>query len=124
MLRGSGGVAPGQQAITAANIKDFTPSPGTAEKVRQAFQAKGFDVGAIVGNSFSITATQAIFEKEFRTRLSHTERGGIQTVKTAKTKDKSEDYELPLTPLAPDIAAEVIAVTFTPPPDFGPVSFQ
>jgi len=124
MLRGSGGIAPGQQAITAANIKDFTPSPATAEKVRQAFQAAGFDVGAIVGNSFSITATLKVFEKEFKTRLSRTERGAIQTVKTAKTKDKAEDYELPLAHLPPDITADVVAVTFTPPPDFGPVSFH
>ena len=108
--------ADGQTAITSENIQDFQPTTETAAVVRRAFAAAGFDVGPMMGNSFSITAPVGAFQKFFKTRLGRTARSGIQSIR----EDGSVSEELPLENLPEAITRHVVAVTFTPPPDFGP----
>jgi hypothetical protein len=106
----------GNVPVTSQNLKDYLPSPETAKKVAQAFTENGFTVGSLVGNSFPITAPVDIFEKVFKTRLGQDKRGAI----LATSRDQAADFELPLGALAKEISDYIEAVTFTPPPDFGP----
>jgi len=110
----------GQTAITADNIADYAPSPDTVAKALAGFQRAGFEVGNMVGNSFSITAPKSVFEKLFKIKLQADERGGV---KTRATKAAPSDYELPVKALPQDLSQHVAAVTFSPPPDFGPSSY-
>lgn len=109
----------GTTVITSANIRDFLPSAETVAKVTEAFTAAGFDVGPMVGNSFSITAPVSTFEKVFRAQLRRQENGGVVAVKD----DDSSSYELPLAGLPQSLTELIEVVTFTPPPDFGPTEF-
>jgi hypothetical protein len=62
-------------------------------------------MGDMVGNSFSITAPESTFERVFGTR-------------------GAGSLELPLHALPKTLTDHVEAVTFTPPPDFGPTNFS
>jgi hypothetical protein len=110
----------GQTAITAENIADYSPSPDTVTAAAAGFSEAGFEVGNVVGNSFSITAPKSTFEKFFKTKLRAEDRGGF---KVAAAKGASEDYELPLKALPKHLSQNVAAVTFSPPPEFGPSSY-
>jgi hypothetical protein len=115
----SGKPADGRAAITAANIREYLPSPEVAAGAKQAFARRGFQVGEVVGNSFAITASGEIFEKLFHAKLRPGEKGGV----TVQGKGKSGSYELPLAHLPEEITRFVEAVTFSPPPDFGPTGY-
>ena len=115
----SGRPAGSDEAITSANVEQFLPSTAAAERVRQAFRARGFDVGPIVGTSFSITAPAQRFEEVFGVRVRPQEGGGIGAV----SGDDDANLELPLSRLPDRLADGVAAVTFSPPPDFGPTNF-
>lgn len=119
VLRPASGRAldPGQ-AITASNIREWLPSQDAVDIASRAFRDAGFDVGNVVGNSFSITGPSALFERTFDTRI-RAERGG--TVK-ATHADRREAYELPLHALPQEARRIIDAVTFSPPPDFGPTN--
>jgi hypothetical protein len=107
----------GQTAITAENIADYSPSPDTVAAAAAGFKQAGFEVGNMVGNSFSITAPSSTFEKSFKIKLEADDRGGL------KAKSARQGYELPLKALPGDLSQFVVAVTFSPPPDFGPSSY-
>ena len=115
----SGKATNGETIITSENIQDFAPSPETVARASEAFAAAGFDVGEMVGISFSISATVSTFEQVFQTRLRQNEQGGVEAVQ----EDDSGSYELPLKSLPESLASLIVAVTFTPPPDFGPTEF-
>lgn len=120
VLRSASGKAiDGETIITSENIRDFVPSPETVARASETFAAAGFDVGEMVGISFSISATVSTFEQVFETSLRQEERGGVEAVQD----DGSGSYELPLDALPESLANLVVAVTFTPPPDFGPTEF-
>src|SRR6187401_756649 len=91
------------EPITSANVEQFLPSPAAAERVRKAFSALDFDVGPIVGTSFSITAPAERFEEVFGVRLRPQEGGGIQAV----SGDDDADLELPVSRLPDSLAASV-----------------
>ena len=110
---------PAADHVTAANIREFLPVPEIASKVRTAFTAAGFEAGPLVGNSFSISATVGDFEKLFNIHLRHEQKGGVAFVRVKE----SGSYELPLHALPRSVVENVEAVTFTPPPDFGPTRF-
>lgn len=110
----------GQTAITAENIADYSPSPDTVTAAAAGFREAGFEVGNMVGNSFSITAPKSTFEKLFKIKLQAEDRGDV---KLAGAKGASEGYELPLKALPEDLSQFVAAVTFSPPPDFGPSNY-
>ncbi len=112
----SGQAIRGDVPITSQNLKDYLPSPESAARVKQFFASAGFEVGLLVGISFSITTTVELFESTFKTHLRLAERGGV----TAIDPDRAASYELPLQALPREIADNIAAVTFTPPVDFGP----
>ncbi|HYN22428.1 MAG TPA: hypothetical protein VE078_15815 [Thermoanaerobaculia bacterium] len=107
LLRSARGeAAAGDAVITAETLERYLPSTEAAERVRQRLSLAGFEAGPLVGNSFSITAPAKTFEKVFGT--------GVREA-------ASEGRELD--DLPGSLAKDVAAVTFTPPPDFGPTSY-
>jgi subtilase family serine protease len=115
----SGKSVTGQEAITSENIRDYMPSKEAFDAAVQAFTEAGFEVSAAGPTGFSISAPAKTFEKVFGTRLRSDEGGSFESV----GKDESASYELPLRGLSEDVSQYVEAVTFTPPPDFGPTNF-
>jgi subtilase family serine protease len=120
VLRSASGKAfDGHTPITSETIDEFRPSTETVEETTSAFTSAGFDIGAMVGISFSITGSVVTFEKVFETKLTYHNKKGIQAMLT----DGSFSSELPLTEIAESIASLIVTVTFMPPPDFGPNEF-
>ena len=105
--------------ITSENIGEYAPAPEAVARVSQVLIDMGFDVAELVGISFSISASVSTFEKIFEIKLLQEDDGGIKVVKI----DGSTGYELPMDALPESIAGLVVALTFTPPPDFGPTNF-
>ena len=122
MLRSASGTAPDSStAVTAENVRDYLPSSSSITEARRAFEEAGFEVGQVVGNSFSITAPKSTFEKVFKIKLREDKQKGV----TAHVEASDEgSYELPTSKLAEALRREVAAVTFTPPPDFGPTNYS
>ena len=89
--------------ITAATLAANQPPPEAVEAAQKQFREAGFKVGPYVGISFSISGPPSLFESFFGVHL-----------------DKLKSYELPLRALPKKVADMLEAVTFTPPPDFGP----
>jgi hypothetical protein len=112
----SGRELKGDTAITAETLEHYLPSPEGARRARETLSQAGFETGPLVGNSFSITAPRATFEKFFRTRIRETEKGSWEFA-------SSGGMELSGAALPKELAADVEAVTFTPPPDYGPTNF-
>src|SRR5688500_10241698 len=100
---GSGKSIRGNVAITSENLKDYLPSLRIAAMVEQAFDAYGFAVGSLVGNSFSITAPVDVFERVFKTRLHLDERGAI----LATGPNKTASLEIPLSALPKGISDNI-----------------
>lgn len=100
---------------TAAQLGQYLPSPKDAEAAMRVFREAGFQVGPLVGISFSIAAPLAAFESFFGARLRRTKNRGLKVA-----GGEGEGYELPLDALPPEAARLIEVVTFTPPPDFGP----
>jgi len=120
VLRAASGKRIHGAAITAANIADYMPSPEVVSRAAALFEKLGFQVSNAVANSFTITAPQAVFEKVFGVRLRQTKEGSVK----ATPKDaKVSDYELPISGLPRELRDLLEAVTFTPPPDFGPTNW-
>jgi hypothetical protein len=115
----SGRLPDGQAVITAETLKDFQPSAETVAIATSAFSALGFEVGPFVGNSFSITAPQEHFEQVFKVRLQRQKSGGLQIV----GGHGRGQLELSLGSLPQQLQGRVVAVTLTPPPEFGPTQF-
>lgn len=107
-------------AITSENIDDYSPSPDSVVSAAAEFSEAGFEVGNMVGNSFSITAPKSTFENFFKTKLQVEERGDV---KVAAAEGAAKSHELPLKALPRNLSQLVDAVTFSPPPDFGPSSY-
>lgn len=105
--------------ITSETISDYAPSPQDVAWASEVLADRGFDVAELVGISFSITAPASTFEEFFETQLCREEDGGIK----ATRNDGSLAYEFPLDALPESISNLIVAVTFTPPPDFGPTDF-
>lgn len=107
LLKPSTGAMPRDADITAANIDALTPEPHAAEAVRTRLAAAGFELGPLVGPSFSITAPPSVFKRFFRL-----------------TSPGSDKGEISLDHLPESVRRGVAAVTFPPPPDFGPGNFS
>jgi|SRR4051812_6909849 hypothetical protein len=99
----------GDVAITVETLDRYRPSPQDVEAAREAFRAAGFEVGELVGISFSVTAPVSRFERFFAARLRVRPDGAVEV--------GSGGLELPLTALPPALAGRLVAVTFTPPAD-------
>lgn len=94
----------GQTAITSENVADYVPAREVVEKARRAFAELGFEVSEPAGIGFSITAPASVFRKVFKTKT-------------------LPDDELPKAALPKELAEDLVGVSFSPPPDFGPGNF-
>lgn len=103
VLRPPTGELTGDERITSENVQRFLPSPEAVAETEAFFGQAGFEVGNVVGNSFSIAGPSSAFGRTFGERP---ERG----------------VELDLGALPDRVRRYLQAVTFTPPPDFGPTN--
>jgi hypothetical protein len=117
VLRSAGGREPPAEAITSETVAGLAPEPGAAEAVSTFFRAHEFEVTEPVAISLSITAPRSRFESLFGERLS------VQGDDRATEVVTSRGVELDTHVLPEDVRRHIRAVTFTPPPDFGPTSF-
>ena len=112
VLVAANGVRPGPQTrITSENIRDWAPSAETIVRISGELRSMGFEVGECVGNSISITAAAWLFESCFHVQLQ--EAGG-------SVQFAGKGYELAAEKIPSELRAQIAAITFTPPPDFGP----
>ena len=112
ILAAANGARPGPHTrITSGNIREWAPSGETVVRVSDQLRALGFRVGECVGNSMSITGTVRLFESCFHTTIVETG-GGVQFV--------GDGNELAAEMIPAELRPQVAAITFTPPPDFGP----
>lgn len=89
------------------------PDDRTIDEIRRSFAALGFATGPIVAAAFSIEADDTVFDDVFPSASPITELSG----------HRSGEVELPLDDLPPalgPLVADIVAVAFTAPPDFGP----
>jgi hypothetical protein len=98
----------GRDEITSENIREYAPPADAAALARRTFEADGFEVGPLVGVSFSIAAPVSTFERVFKTPI--------------KVDDRSS-LELPLAALPESLRRVIEAVTFERPVDFGPGAY-
>jgi hypothetical protein len=108
----------GHERITTENVASFVPPADAVDETVAFFEGLGFTASPPVGISFSIEGPQSLFETTFGTALRTTEEGGTRTSVTV-----DGGVELPLDRLPERIAGRLQAVTFTPPPAFGPTDF-
>ncbi|GAB3897988.1 hypothetical protein ACFQ1S_29720 [Kibdelosporangium lantanae] len=87
--------------ITSENIAQYQQDPTKVEPIRRWFRDQGFDTGELTGISFTVTGPRSLFEQVLG----------------------PGDQELPLTNLPTEITEAIEAVTFSPPPDFGPPAY-
>lgn len=113
------GRGPAGAPITANNLREALPSAEAVERAAHAFAVAGFEVGPLVGISFSITAPRTTFEKVFGMKFRRNKQSG--DVRPAP--HGASEYELPLSKLHKDVATLIETVTLTPPPDFGPTNY-
>lgn len=102
--------------VTRENVGDLTPSPEAAADALAAFARAGFEVGPLVGNSFSITADLGVFEEWFDREIEWSDRGPVDAA--------GEPVEvIPPSALPSSLRGPVHSVVFPPPPEFGPAEF-
>lgn len=106
LLKPASGVRPADAEITARNIAALAPAGDDVDAVVAAFSKAGLEIGAVVGLGFSITGPRSTFDRVFGTQSAGESPG-----------------ELPLDRLPARVRRGVSAVTFPPPPDFGPGSY-
>ncbi len=94
----------------SAALDESPPDPATAGRVRAHFDAEGFEVSEVVAGSFSITGRRSLFLRCL----------GPSEAPDSALRGAREGLALPLGSLPGPVADAVRAVTFTPPPDFGP----
>ena len=108
----------GDVAITSRTITDYVPSPEDAEAATLRFRELGFEIGPLVGISFSITALASKFEETFGVKLRVDDRGAVAR---AGSEPPPGGLELPAQTLPPELAKLVVTVTFAPPAElYGP----
>jgi hypothetical protein len=118
VMRSAEGTRVPGEAVTAETIGRYLPEPAMVSGVMRFLGQAGFQVSEAVGISFSISAPRSHFESFFGTPLHVANERGIKTVST------EQGLELPLASLPEEIRGYVDAITFTPPPDFGPTEYM
>ena len=114
ILKPKAGQMPAAESITAENLESFMPDANLAATTRAHFESLGFEIGELVANSFSITASRKTFEQHFHAKIEVTEQ---------HTALKGGNLELPISTLPKDVRSSITAVSFSAPPDFGPGNF-
>jgi hypothetical protein len=116
----SGQAIDGRVVISASNVAEFAPSPSAVSSVAAEFRSKGFEIGPVVGVSFSVTGTIRAFEEFFGMRI----RLGKDHAYEFVAKNKTVGHELSGEELPEELRKSVHAVAFPLPPDFGPTEFH
>ena len=106
-------------SITSENIEKFTPSAETISKATSFFREKGFEVGNVVGISFSITGAAALFEEVLKVTVIIDDNNGTGFARS----DGSKTATLEGTALKYLPDGLVSTITFPAPLDFGPGSY-
>jgi hypothetical protein len=112
----SGRTLDGQEAITAESVAEFEPDAAASAQTEAYFRKRGFEVDQPVGISFSITGPRSLFESTFGEQIVTEQSGGV----LSSARPASGGLELPVEHLPAAVVRAVQAVTFTPPPAFGP----
>jgi len=89
------------------------PDATSARQVQELLRSLGFVVGPLIGTSFSITAPVDLFRRSFGAGPE----AGPQPQSTG-----GEPLVLPVDRLPDEAARAVRSITFSPPPDFGPLA--
>ncbi len=111
VLRGPAGGPP--EAISSSNHGRHQPDQDRAPQVRNWFRRRGFDTTDVHGISFSVTGPRRLFEETCATPLGgEGARPGVDVVELPAPADMPRE-----------LADDIVAVTFTAPPDFGPGSY-
>jgi hypothetical protein len=113
VLRPASGELTGDEPITSENVQRFLPSPDAVAVTEAFFRDAGFEVANVVGNSFSIVGSPSAFEDAFGERPERAGEG---------VRVRGGGIELDLGSLPEPVRRHVAAVTFTPPPEFGPTN--
>ncbi len=119
LLRPAAGARLADAEITAANVERLRPAAEAVDRVRRFFAAAGFEVGELVGNSFAVTAPASRFERVFELPVE-----AVEGALGWRRAGGDVTLELPAEAMPEEVAREVAAVTFTPPPEFGPTRFD
>ncbi len=109
----------GESLITSNNIVGYAPPPDAYALAKNIFISLFFEVGPLVGISFSITAKDSVFRKIFNVSFQKDYKGGIQCVKN----DKSQSKKLPLDHLPDELIEVIQSITCTESLDFGPAEY-
>jgi len=113
VLAAASGARPGPRTrITSANIREWLPSAETIARISGELRHMGFEVGECVGNSCSITGPVRLFESCFHTKLREASGGSVQFAGSGRELERKK--------IPPALQAQIAAVTFMSPPDFGP----
>lgn len=115
VLRPPGGRLSARDRITSANVAAFLPEPTAVTAATDFFRDRGFEVSEPHGISFTITGPQSVFERTFGARLTVIRHDGVTSV-----TGEASTLELPLNQVPSNVRDVIEAVTFTPPPDYGP----
>lgn len=105
--------------LTAEHAELLRADPTAVESARRFFREAGFELGPLVALGFAVTGPRSLFESVFGTTVLVE---GADTAVSATTDTGM--LELPVDRLPGTVAAVVQAVTFSPPPDFGPTRFE
>ena len=103
VLRAASGAQLPPGGVTSGTLAAGVPGPKDTERVRAYLAGRGFDLGPLVGISFSITGTR---------ELAHGLFGDIPKAGPVS-----------LERLPDDVHRRVLAIEIEAPPDFGPRSF-
>ena len=101
-------------AITANKLAEFAPSANTVAAAREIFHARGFEVGPMVGVSFSITGTLRAFEELFGRQVQMGKDGAYEFVANGKVIG----HELSNMELPKELKDFVVIVAFPLPFEF------
>ena len=115
----SGQTINGKVVISAKNVAEFAPHPSAVSSVAEEFRSKGFEIGPLVGVSFSVTGPLRVFEEFFGMRI----RLGKDHAYEFVLKNKTSGHELSGKDLPKILGKSVQTVVFPLPPDFGPTEF-
>lgn len=115
----SGAKIGSETSITVENVQQLTPSTETIFKATGYFREKGFEVGNVVGISFSITGAVELFEEILNVKVVLDDNNAAIFIssKGLKTSTLEGDALKSL----PD--GLVDSITFPEPLDFGPGSY-
>ena len=115
----SGGAGLESREITSDILPDLVPSAEVTAGTMRFFGSVGFEVGPMVGVSYSISGTVRQFEQTFGIRLREGADGRIECL----SEGGEVSDRLPLDGLPVGDREGIEAVVFGAPPDFGPTDY-